>query len=155
MNRILRHPATNAVCISLFTAFYALIFIITSKHIEFSRLMYYSRENHNSDSFLESWSAFLDAGYHAYIAYALIAVTVLIVIFLSLRRRAYDEYHTSLLIQCLIVALMLTLIAVAVFFLLILSDANGIVEKFTLFITIHWATVVLADLVYVLLCRLR
>lgn len=153
MNRILRHPATNGVCISLFSAFYALIFIITSKHIEFTRLIYYSRKNHNTDSFWESWGDFLAAGYHAYIAYALIAVTVLVVILLSLRRRAYDEYHTSLLIQCLIVALMLTLIAIAVFFLMILSDANGIVEKFTLFITIHWATVVLADSAYVLLCR--
>lgn len=152
MNRILRHPAANGICISLFSAFYALIFIITSGHREFTNLLYYSRHPH-IDSFWGSWSGFLAAGHHAYVAYGLVAITILVVILLSLRRRAYDEYHTALLIQCLIVALALTLIAIAAFFLIILSDANGIVEKFTFFITIHWATVVLADFAYVFLCR--
>ncbi|MEL7623828.1 MAG: hypothetical protein AAGU12_09585 [Clostridiales bacterium] len=152
MNRILRHPAANGICISLFSAFYALIFIITSGHREFTNLLYYSRHPQIS-SFWGSWSGFLAAGRHAYIAYGLLAITILVVILLFLRRRAYDEYHTALLIQCLIVALVLTLIAIAAFFLIILSDANGIVEKFTLFITIHWATVVLADFTYVTLCR--
>ncbi len=50
-------------------------------------------------------------------------------------------------------AVALTLIAIGIFYLMILSDPNGIVEKFTLFIVIHWAVVVLADLAYVLLCR--
>ncbi len=157
MNRILKHPAANGICISLFSAFYALIFIITSGHREFTRLLYYSPKPgiSNANSFWVRWSGFLAAGRQAYIAYALIAVTILVVALLLSRRRAYDEYHTSLLVQCLIVALVLTLIAIAAFFLIILSDANGIVEKFTFFITIHWATVVLADLAYVFLCRWR
>ncbi len=157
MNRILRHPMVNGICISLFSAFYALIFIITSGHREFTRLLYYSRNPGiaNADTFWVRWSGFLAAGRHAYIAYALIAVTILVVAFLLLRRRTYDEYQTSLLIQCLIAALVLTLIAIGAFFLIILSDANGIVEKFTLFITIHWATVLLADFAYVVLCRWR
>ena len=53
------------------------------------------------------------------------------------------------------VAAILTLIAIAVFYLMILSDPNGIVEKFTLFIVINWTTVVLSDLVFVLVCRWR
>jgi len=155
MNRILKHPATNAVCISVFSLFYALIFIITSRSVEFSGLLYYSRENHNPSPFWEDWSEFFASGRHEYIAYALLGLTVLVVILLVLRRREYDEYHAALLVQSLVVSLMLTLIAIAIFFLLILSDSNGIVEKFTLFITIHWVTVVLADLVYVLICRWR
>ena len=72
---------------------------------------------------------------------------------LLIRRRPYDEYHTANLIQCLVAAAVLTLMAIAAFYLMILSDPNGIVEKFTLFIVINWATVVLADLAYVLVCK--
>lgn len=153
MKRILRHPAINAICISLFTAFYGLIFYTTSRRTEFKNLLYYSGTKQTNNPFWEGWSNFLAARYHAYIAYAMIAITLLVVILLMLRRHPYDEYHTSLLTQCLAVATVLTLIAIAVFYLLILSNSNGIVEKFTLFIVIHWVTVVLADLVYVILCR--
>jgi hypothetical protein len=48
---------------------------------------------------------------------------------------------------------MLMIVAVAIFYLAILSVPNGIVEKFTLFIVIHWVTVVFADFVFVLKCR--
>jgi len=153
MKRILRHPAVNAVCISLFTAFYGFIFIVTSKHGEFKNLLYYSNTKQPGNTFMKGWSNFLAEGYHDYIAYAMIIITFLIVVLLLLRRHPYDEYHTTLLINCLAVAAVLTLLAIAVFYLLILSDPNGIVEKFTLFIVIHWVTVVLCDLVYVNLCR--
>lgn len=153
MKRILRSPAVNAVCISLFTAFYGLIFIVTSGHIEFKNMLYYSVANHQGNSFWESWSEFLATGNHVLIAYVLIAVTMLVVALLIMRRRPYDEYHTSLLSQCLAVAVVLTLIAIAIFYLMVLSDPNGIIEKFTFFIVIHWSTVVLADLAFVLLCR--
>ncbi len=153
MIRILKHPLTNAVCISIFTSFYGLIFIATSGHIEFGNLLYYCDTKRTANAFWEGWSNFLASGYHSYIAYGMIAITVLVVVLLLLRRHPYDEYHTSLLIQCLAVAAVLTLIAIAIFYLLILSESNGIVEKFTFFIVIHWTTVVLADLVYLLLCR--
>lgn len=154
MKSILKNPKINAVCISLFTAFYGLIFIVTSGHVEFERLLYYSRST-GIHPFWTLWSNFLASGYHAYIAYVLIAITVLVVIMLIFRRRPYDEYHVDNLIQCLAVATVLTLIAIAAFYIMILSDSNGIIEKFTLFIVIHWVTVVLADLVYVFVCRWR
>ncbi|MPM28121.1 hypothetical protein SDC9_74640 [bioreactor metagenome] len=153
MKRILRHPATNAVCISLFTGFYALIFLVTSGHAEFQSLLYYSRAGQTADPFWAGWSLFLSAGFQKYIAWVLIALTALVVAALLKRRRPFDEYHTAILTACLSAAVVLTLIAIAFFYLLILSDPNGIVEKFTLFITIHWITVVLADFTYVLLCR--
>lgn len=155
MKRLLRLPFVNAVCISLFTAFYGLIFIVTSENNKFKSLLYYRHISNNNTSFWKSFSDFLAAGHHAYIAYALIALTILVAILLLLRRHPYDEYHLSLLNGCLSVAVVLTLIAIAVFYLMILSDSSGVVEKFTLFITIHWATVVLADLSFVLLCRWR
>lgn len=154
MNRLLRNPITNAVCISAFTAFYSLIFIITSGHVELRGLLYYNREPHIASTFWEAWSGFLAAGYQQYIAYVLIAITLLVVVLLLLRR-SYDEYHVQILTQCFVIALALTMIAIALFFLLIISDSNGIVEKFTMFITIHWVTVVLADLSYILICRWR
>lgn len=152
MKGILRKPAVNAACVSLFTAFYALIFIVTAKNIRFESLLYYNQTS-GTYPFWTGWSRFLAAGHHAYIACALIAATALVVFMLLSRKRPYDEYHTANLLQCLAVAVILTLIAIAVFYLMILSDSNGIVEKFTLFIVIHWATVVLADLAFVFLSR--
>ncbi|HWR24384.1 MAG TPA: hypothetical protein VN366_12980 [Feifaniaceae bacterium] len=154
MMRIFRHPATNAICISILTAFYSLIFIFTAGHAEFRRMLYYAAESTHSP-FWGNWSAFLAAGHHRYIAWAMITVTLLIVILPITRRRLYDEYHTAILTQCLSVAIVLTMIAIALFYLAILSDANGIVEKFTFFAALHWVTMVLADLVYILLCRWR
>ena len=152
MKRILRHPLTNAAGIGVFTAFYAYIFIATSARTGFNGLLLYGA-GQGANSFWVIWGNFLAAGRHAYIAYALIALTALIVALLLMRRHPYDEYHTSLLIQCLAIAAVLTLIAIAVFYVMVLSDPSGIVGKFTLFIVVHWITVVLCDLSYVLLCR--
>lgn len=151
MRRILKTPAVNAVCISLFTAFYASIFFKTAAHPELGNILYYEDEA----PFRASWSGFLAAGHQAYIAWLLIALTALIVVLLLTRRRPYDDYHTSILASCLNVALVLTMIAIAVFYLMVLCEPSGIIEKFTLFVTVHWATVVLSDLVYVILCRWR
>ncbi|AGA67590.1 hypothetical protein Desdi_0015 [Desulfitobacterium dichloroeliminans LMG P-21439] len=154
MKHLIRNPAINAIGLCIFTAFYGLIFIITPGHMEFENLLYYNRAT-TVEPFWTGWSDFLASGYHAYIAYALIALSIVVVLMLLLRRHPYDEYHADVLIQCLAVATILTLAAIAIFYLMVLSNANGIVEKFTLFIVIHWATVVLADLVYVLVCRWR
>lgn len=155
MKKLLSSPKFNATCIALFTAFYGLIFILTSGHAEFENILYYNRAEYSASDFWKSFSNFLSLGYQAYIAYAVIALTLLVVLLLLLRRKPYDEYHVSLLVSCLTVALVLTMIAIAVFYLMILSSPNGIVEKFTLFVIIHWVTVVSADLFFVLLCRWR
>jgi hypothetical protein len=154
MKKLLRNPMTNAVCTSVFTMFYSLIFIISSGRAEFQELLYHSGSRLNVSEFWEGWSGFLRAGHQQYIAYILIALTM-IAVFLLIRRRNYDEYHTQILMQCLVVALILTMIAIALFFLIILRDLNWAVEKFTLFIAIHWATVVLSDLAYILICKGR
>ena len=151
MKQLLKSPVVNAICISVFTAFYALVFFTTSKSSDFENNLYYKEHT----SFWSGWSSFLAAGHQLYIAYFLVVVTVLIVVLLVIQRTPYDEYHTSILTHCLIVAAVLTLVAIAIFFLLILNEPTGIVEKFTLFIVIHWSTVVFANLSYVVLCRWR
>jgi len=151
MKRLLESTTVNAVCISIFTAFYSLVFFTTAKNIEFEISLYYR----DAYSFWPAWSSFLAAGNQRYIAYALIAATILIVVLLVMRRRPYDEYHTSILTNCLVVAVVLTLIAIAIFYLMIINEPGGILVKFTLFIVIHWTTVVFANLIYVLMCRWR
>ncbi len=47
MIRILRYPSVNCLFISLFSAFYSFIFIITAGHIEFQSILYYTHEGRN------------------------------------------------------------------------------------------------------------
>jgi hypothetical protein len=155
MKGLLKSPAFNAVSIGLFSAFYGFVFIFTATHYQYESILYYTRADADAAPFWLAWSRFLAAGGHGFIAIALLAATAVLVILLLLRRRPYDEYHTAVLSQCLAVAVILMMAAVAVFYLSVLSEPNGIVEKFTLFIALHWATVVLADYAFVFICRWR
>ena len=145
MNRFFRHPAANAAGISIFTIFYSIIFLAHS-----SRLT--SQTGTATHPIWKAWDSFLDIGGHRYTAFVLIALTVLVVVFLFIKHKPYDEYHTAILGKCLAVSCILTLAAIAVFFVVILIDPTQIISKFTLFITINWSTVVIADLIYLLLC---
>jgi len=151
MKRLLKLPAVNAVCISLFTSFYALVFFMTSNKIEFENNLYYKEKA----SFWPAWNRFLAAGNQLHIARVLIGVTILIVVLLIIHHQPYDEYHTSILTHCLVVSTVLVLIAIAIFYLIILNDPTNMIEKFTLFILVQWTTVVFANLTYVLICRRR
>ena len=145
MNRFFRHPATNAVGISVFTLFYSIIFLAFSDRIQ-------SQTGLAINPFWKTWDDFLTAGGHRYVAFVLIVLTVLVVAFLLIKHKPYDEYHTTILVKCLAISVVLTLAAIAVFFVVVLIDPTGIIRKFTLFITVNWSTVVLADLAYLLLC---
>ena len=155
MNNILKRPLVNAVCIGLFSAFYTVLFFITARRTEFENILYYVRLKENTNPFWSFWSAFLAAGHQRFIAMTLAAITVFVVLLLVTRRKSYDEYHMSILINCFVAALVLTLVAIALLFLVVLGNPFGIIEKFMLFIVAHWAAVVLANLAYVLLCRWR
>ena len=153
MKELLKYPQFNALGIGVFSVFYGFIFIFTAAHYEYESVLYYTKPQVEVMPFWSAWSQFLEKGGHGLIG-IVIATAVLIVILL-LRRHTYDEYHTSTLIQCLAVSIILMMAAVAAFYLAVLSNPNGIVEKFTLFIVIHWVTVLLADYVFVFLCRWR
>jgi hypothetical protein len=153
MKSLLKHPAFNAICISLFSAFYGLIFIGTAAHYEYKDTLYYLKDSVNAAGFWSWWAHFLERGGHGLIGIALIIATVVLVVLLLTRRRSFDEYHIAILTECLVVSIILMCLAIAIFFLAVLSVPNGIVEKFTLFIVIHWVTVVCANFVFVLKCR--
>ncbi len=154
MKNILRNPWTNALGISAFTAFYASIFFVTAGNSQFKEGLYYAHMD-GMRPFWTGWSRFLAAGHHRYIAAALILIAALVVVMHVMRRRPYDEYQTSILVTCLMASFMLALMAVGLFFLAVLMDPNGILEKFFLFIIAQWATVAVSDLVYTFLCRRR
>jgi hypothetical protein len=153
MKGLLKSPAFNAICVSLLSAFYGFIFIFTAAHCEFQDTLYYIKPTIHAGWFMSAWAHFLELGGHGLIAIALLIATVILDILLLTRHRPYDEYHTAILSQCLSVAIMLMILAVAIFYLTVLSAPNGIVEKFTLFIVIHWVTVICADYAFVLKCR--
>jgi len=146
MNRFFRHPATNAVGIGVFTTFYGIIFLTFSDRLK-------SHIDLSTSPFWKLWDAFLKFDGHRYTAALLIALTLLVVFLLLAKHKPYDEYHTAILIKCLAVSVILSLLAIALFFLIVLIDPVGIISKFTFIITINWSTVVLADLIYLLLCK--
>ena len=137
------------MCISIFSAFYAFVFFT---HCGASGLAWLTPYEGQA-LFFQAWSDLLLENFQGKIAFLLLAVTILVVVLLLTRRRPYDEYQASILTNCLVVSLILTLIAIALFFVMILEEPIWIAGKFMLFVTINWATVVFSNLVYILLCR--
>ncbi|NLU52027.1 MAG: hypothetical protein GXX10_04075 [Clostridiaceae bacterium] len=151
--KLLRYPLVNGVFVSLFTAFYALILIFTSNHLEFQRILYYTKAKAANLSNLSSWGEFLYNGHQKYIGMAMIALTILIVVLLILRKKTYDEYHVQILSKCFLIAGFITICLVALFFFMVLSEPVAIVEKFTLFVILHWMSILVADLIFIISCR--
>lgn len=54
--KIMRKPQTNAAIIIIVSAFYAVVFILTSGHLEFERMLNHS--NTLNSSFWNTWSTF-------------------------------------------------------------------------------------------------
>ena len=151
MKRFLKSPAVNAISVSLFSAFYWVLFVLLDGATDYEWIKYYD----GNSRFWAGWSGVILDGWLMIFANVLTGVTILVVVLLIIRRRSYDEYHTTILTHCLVVAIVLTMIAIAVFYLIIFCEPFWIAGKFTFFIVIHWSTVVFADLTYVLLCRWR
>ena len=146
MYRLLKNPITNAVGIFLFSTFYTVLFFAFSDRI--------LAESHSQETgFWKVWDSFLQAGSFKAVALVLVVLTVVVMAILLIQHKPYDEYHTGILTKCLSVAVILTLLAIGLFFLVILLEPSGFLSKFMLFITINWSTVVMADLVYLVLCR--
>jgi len=148
MNRFFRHPATNATGLAIFSAFYGVIFLGLSP-----RLLIDAGESQRS--FWQAWDAFLLANGHRWLAIVLLALTALAIMILLQHRSVYDEYHTAILLRCLAAAVMLALAGIGMFFALVLLDPVGIVSKLALMVSVNWTSVVLADLVYLIVCRRR
>lgn len=146
MNRFLRHPLTNAVGIGLFTIFYSVIFLAFPGLLK-------AQTGQSNKPFWIFWDNMLSKNILTYVAITLIVITLIIIAFLLIKHKPYDEYHTAILIKCLAVSIILALAAIAAIFIAMLLDPVGIISKFVLFVTVNWSTVVLADLLYLILCR--
>lgn len=145
---IMRKPLTNAVIITIVSAFYALVFILTSGHIEFERILNHS--NTLNSLFWNTWTNFLKQGNMKYIGYAYIVLSVTIVFLSFIRKRDYDEYQTGILEKGFIITSGVMILLFPMALLLVLSDPNYSVEVLMLLVVAHWSVVLIADFIYII-----
>lgn len=146
--KILRKPIVNAAIISIVTAFYSLVFIITSGHAEFERMI--NHPNTLTNSFWNSWSTFLLEGNLKYLGYIYILLAIAVDTLSFIRKRDYDEYQTGILEKGLVIAGIVMILVFPLALLLVLSDPNYSIETLVFLVVAHWITVLIADLSYVI-----
>lgn len=146
--KIMRSPTVNAAIILIITAFYSPLFIITSGHIEFKRMLNHA-ETLNS-SFWNAWTAFLAQGNLKYIGYAYLVLAPTIVILSLIKKQNYDEYQINILEKGFIISGIVMVCLFPAALLLVLSDPNYAIEALAFLIVVHWAAVLIADLTYVI-----
>lgn len=147
--KIMRKPFVNAGIILIVSDFYAFLFVLTSGHIEFERIL-----NHavtSSSPFWNVWSDFLKQGNMKYIGYIYIILAAVIAILSFIRKRDYDEYQISILEKGFIAmgATMVLLFPIAL--ICVLSDHLYSIETLMFLVVIHWSVVLIADLIYVII----
>lgn len=147
--KILKHPIVNAMFISLMSAVYSFLFIFTSNHIEFLRLL--SNSDTLQSDFWNGWSDFIKAGNMRYIGYAIIILTLVILLIMFIKpTKKYDEYQRSILSKSLVVAGVLSILIIPIIMIMILSDPNYAIETIFLFAVIQWFVVLVTDIIYVI-----
>lgn len=144
---MMRKPQVNAFVIAIVSAFYSLVFIFTSGHMEFKRILNHSQTLNSP--FWNAWSAFLKQGNMKYIGYVYIALTAVIAILSLFKKKDYDEYQTSIFTKGLIASGLVMVILFPLALLLILSDSNYSVETIMLLVVVHWSAALITDLLYV------
>ena len=145
---LIRNPKINAAIVLVITMFYSLVFVLTSGHLEFERILCHA--NTLNSSLWNFWSEFLIRGHLKYIGYVFIALALAIVILSLIRIKGYDEYQTSILQKGLVSAGVILLCLFPLTLLLILSEPNYAIEAITMLVVVHWSAVLIAELVYTL-----
>ncbi len=146
--KILRNPKINAAIILTITTFYSLVFVVTSGHIEFNRVL--DHAGTASLAFWNTWSDFLTHGNIKYIGYIYIALAAAIAILSLKRKRDYDEYQTGILEKGFIFTGIVMVCLFPLALLLILSEPNYSIETIMLLVVVHWSAVLISDLAYVI-----
>ena len=147
--RLLRHSMGNAIFIGLMSAMYSFLFIFTSDHIEFLRLL--SNKDTLQSDFWNVWSDFIRAGNMRHIGYAIIILTLVILFVMLIKpMKRYDEYQISILSKSLTVAGVLSILMTPIIMILILSDPSYAIETIFLFAVIQWFGVLITDMAYVI-----
>ncbi|GAM16667.1 hypothetical protein [Mesobacillus selenatarsenatis] len=144
---LLKHPAVNILFRSFMSAIYSFVFIFTAGHMEFISILSHGKTL-NSD-FWNGWSDFLKTGNMKFIGYLIIGLTVVIIVFILLKRtKQYDEYQVSILAKSLLVAGVLSIIIVPFLMVMLLSDPNYSTEIIFLFATIQWVGVLVSYILF-------
>lgn len=144
--KVLKHPKVNALFITIISALYAFIFIFTSKHMEFDRII--SHSNTLDSGFWNSWSYFAKNGNMKYIGYIIVILTATIILLTVFKRQKYDEYQVNIFAKGLIAAGVITVLMMPIALLLVLSDKNYVIEIMFLLLTVQWLGVLIVDLIY-------
>lgn len=142
-----KHPAANALFVSVLSAFYAFLFIFISDHMEFQSMVHLKRTL--QIPFINAFTGFIMGGNMKYVGYAIIVIAAVILVITLLRRKKYDEYQKSIQARCALAVGILTIVMVPLLLLFILTDPNYSIEFIFLFIIIHWFCVLITDLIYV------
>ncbi len=147
--RLLKYSIVNAAFIGLMSAVYSFLFIFTSDHIEFLRLL--SHADTLQSDFWNWWSDFIRAGNMRYIGYTIIILTLIISLLVLLKpTKKYDEYQLSILSKSLIIAGVLSILMVPIIMILLLSDPSYAIETIFLFAVVQWFGVLLTDMIYII-----
>ena len=146
--RIFRKPQANAAIVFVVSAFYALVFILISGHIEFDRML--NHADTLNTAFWNGWSSFLKQGNMKYIGYAYIALALAIVVISFVRKKDYDEYQTGIFEKGIIVMGAALVILFPMALILVLSDPSYCIETMMFLVVAHWLTVLIVDLIYVI-----
>ena len=144
--KLMKNPYINAAVIAFVSIFYAAVFIITSGHSEFQRIL-----DHGQTLNSTVWncgSAFLMNGNLKYVGYAYIIATGGIFVLSFIRKRNYDEYQVGILTISFIITGIILLLLFPVALLLIMSDSNYAVEALMFLVVIHWSVFLLVNLIY-------
>ena len=144
--KIMKNPYINAAVTSVISLTYATVFILTSGHIEFDRILNHSQTLNSA--FWNDWSIFLLQGNLKYIGYTYIAAAIGIIILSIIRKKNYDEYQVGILTTSFVVMGVILLLLFPVSLFLVLSDPNYAVEMLMFLIVAHWSVFLVTDLTY-------
>lgn len=144
--KLMKNPYVNAAVTAVISIFYASVFIITSGHIEFQRILNHSQTLNGT--FWNGWSAFLQQGSLKYVGYAYIVVAICIFVLSFVRKRNYDEYQAGILTTSFIVTGIALLLLFPAALLLVMSDPNYAVEALMFLVVIHWSVFLFVNLMY-------
>ena len=140
--KVMKLPLVNAIFVSLLSICYASIFIITSGHMEFTRLLSHSKTL--KSDFWNGWSAFIEAGNMKYIGYLILVLAAIIALLAIAKRKKYDEYQTNIL-SLLWSYRYLHGVYASLILLLILSDRNYAIEFLFFLLTLQWLGFLITD----------
>lgn len=139
----------NIIFITIISLIYSLIFFTLSGHVEYTRIADHVQ---TLDSGL--WNFIKTITVSGNIKYFSIPILVLatLIIFINFfkRRIKYDEFQFSIILKSLAISGIITIIAMPIMLILILSDRNYALEVIFLFSFIQWIAILISDFIFTL-----